>query len=461
MRQVLRRTIVGAALGSMLLSGCSVTVTGVASPGAHVPTNVAPSDFQIVGAEDDPADVTARNALVDLNTFWTEAYPKAFGQPFQPLQGGYFSVDSKNIDESAYPPTGIGCRRDPAAPDSVADNAHYDPNCDLIAYDRALLADLAKQDGRALPAVVMAHEFGHAIQFRFGPNEQSIFLETQADCFAGAWTAWAAAGHAAHVRIRPPELDQILVGYVQLRDPVGTNPNESQAHGTFFDRVSGFYEGFTKGVDACRDDWGPNRVFTETGFSGPQDYRNQGNAPYDTAVDLVERSLPDLWQQAFDGVFHRDFAKPDVKSFDGDAPGCGNMDQQRQLGYCSSGNTVYFDEKDLTRPAYDAIGDFAVAEAIALPYGLAVRSQLKLSTDDQAATRSAVCLTGWYAAKVFNDESPVIQISPGDIDEAVVFLLKYGDDEHVFPHTGESGFQLLGTFRSGFLQGLPACDVGA
>ena len=64
--------------------------------------------------------------------------------------------------------------------------------------------------------------------------------------------------------------------------------------------------------------------------------------------------------------------------------------------------TVYFDETELTRPAYEELGDFAVATALSLPYALAARAQADLSIDDGAATRSAVCLTGWYAAQWYN-----------------------------------------------------------
>ena len=52
--------------------------------------------------------------------------------------------------------------------------------------------------------VVTAHEFGHAMQGRFGfaRSGRSIQDETQADCLAGAWTAWVAAGEAEHVALR-------------------------------------------------------------------------------------------------------------------------------------------------------------------------------------------------------------------------------------------------------------------
>ena len=41
-----------------------------------------------------------------------------------------------------------------------------------------------------------------------------------------------------------------------------------------------------------------------------------------------------------------------------------------------------------------------IAALIALPYGLAARKQAGRSTDDAAATTSAVCLAGWYTAEI-------------------------------------------------------------
>jgi hypothetical protein len=71
-----------------------------------------------------------------------------------------------------------------------------------------------------------------------------------------------------------------------------------------------------------------------------------------------------------------------------------------------------------------------------------------------------VCLTGWYTARVFDRAFSPVQLSPGDVDEAVEFLLAYGVQDDVFPHTHATGFELLRAFRDGFLQGGHACDVG-
>ncbi|MFD2090591.1 neutral zinc metallopeptidase [Blastococcus deserti] len=463
MTPVLRRALPAAAAVALLLAGCATEVVpGQASPGPGEPVDVPPEDFPITGVSDEPIDQFARNALADLNTFWESAYPEYFDDEFTPLRGGYFSVDSDAVDEDAYPATGIGCPGSPTSPDSVAGNAFYDPECDLIAYDRALLEELSADYGRFLVPVVMAHEFGHAMQGRFGFSERGIQDETQADCLAGAWTAWVAAGESEHVSIRTPELDDVIRGFLLLRDDVGSDPDDTQAHGSYFDRVSAFYEGFDGGVQPCRDDFGEDRLFTAATFASDREYLSQGNAAFDLIVDWVGTTLPQFWSEVFPAAFGTDFEPPAVEGFEGTAPDCEPL-RDRDLGYCPEDFTVYVDETDLAAPAYEEIGDFALTTALALPYSLAVRDQAGLSTDDGAATRSAVCLTGWYEAQWYNDAFaetlPGVSISPGDIDEAVQFLLTYGVDDQVFPNTDASGFELVGAFRTGFLEGGEACEL--
>jgi predicted metalloprotease len=464
MQQHLRRVLPIAAVG-LLLTGCTTTVVqGTASPGAGEPVDVAADEFPITGVSDTPIDEFARNALADLNVFWSEAYPEFFEEEFRPLENGYFSVDSEALDESAYPETGIGCEGSPTAPDSVAGNAYFDPGCDLIAYDRHLLEELATDYGRFLVPVVMAHEFGHAMQGRFGfaASGRSIQDETQADCLAGAWTAWVAAGEAQHVAMRTPELDDVISGFLLLRDDVGSDPEESQAHGSYFDRVSAFYQGFDGGVQPCRDDFGTDRVFTAATFSDT-DLTNQGNAPYSDIVDWIGQTLPLFWESVFPAAFGKEFEPPPLEAFDVTAPDCGSLGgDDRDLGYCADDDTVYYDETDLTEPAHHELGDFAVATALSLPYSLAARAQAGLSADDGTATRSAVCLTGWYTAQWYNGEfldSLEVTLSPGDVDEAVQFLLAYGVDPRVFPDVDASGFELVGAFRTGFLEGGIACHL--
>ena len=446
--------------GVLCLSGCAVVVIGHPSALAP-PTRDAGGEITVVGAGGDDVDVVARNALADLEQFWTERFPDVFGLEFTLLQGGYFSVDPGLSDPRDYP-DGVGCGADPLEAENNAFYCRSDraPHSDSITYDRTFLGELAGEYGRFIPALVMAHEFGHAVQTRVGGPSSSIGIETQADCLAGAWTAWVAAGKAEHSRLRAPELDELLRGYFLLRDPVGTSTAEESAHGSYFDRVSAFQDGFDDGPDTCRDGFGPDRVFTQGQFTRDSDLATGGNAPYVDLLDIVELSLPTVWEQAFSEVFGEKFTAPEIRPFDGQAPDCA-PDPDRELVYCSGDHLVAFDQTDFAPGAYD-LGDFALATGIAIPYSLAGRDQLGLSTDDEKAVRSALCLTGWYAAKVYNGEAGKdVLISPGDVDESVQFLLTYGGDPDVLPDVSLTGFQQVDLFRNGFLRGLPACDVGA
>jgi predicted metalloprotease len=454
-----RMLAAAAALATVWLSGCATVV--IDRPEAQLPApRSGGSEPSIVGAAGDAVDRQAADALGDLEDYWSEALPRVFGRPFVPLQGGYFSVDADDVDPARYP-QGVGCGSDPR---EVENNAFYCPpqdlpNADSITYDRAFLGELGADYGAFLPALVMAHEFGHAVQARVGPPPSSIATETQADCLAGSWTRWVADGDAARSQVREPDLDDLLRGYFLLRDPVGTSTAEQSAHGSFFDRVSAFQDGFDDGPEACRDDFGPDRVFTQGEFQTDRDLATQGTADYAFVVGAVEPSLSTVWSQAFRDVFRKRFTPPAVESFSHGPPECAE-DPDLDLVYCAGDRLVAYDQTDLTEPVYREIGDFAVVTAVAVPYSQAVRDQLGLSTGDEDGVRSAVCLTGWYAAKVYNRQAQ-LEISPGDIDESIQFLLAYGSSPTVLPAADLTGFELVDRFRNGFETGLRACDVGA
>jgi predicted metalloprotease len=447
------------ALCIVWLTGCATVVIG--QPGARQPAPQPGGNAgEIVGADGGAVDQLAADALADLEAYWSDTFPDVFGPAFEPLQGGYFSVDPGDVDPAAYP-RGVGCGSDPR---EVENNAFYcqspdAPNSDSISYDRSFLAELGEEYGAFLPALVMAHEFGHAVQARVGLPRTSIATETQADCLAGSWTRWVADGEAPRSRLREPELDDLIRGYFLLRDPVGTSSAAQSAHGSYFDRVSAFQDGFDDGPATCRDDFGPERVFTQGEFQTDEEFATRGNADYGWVVGALEPSLSGVWDQALREIFRESFTPPDVEAFSREAPDCAR-EADLDLVFCPDEQLVTYDQSDLTQPAYQGIGDFAVVTAVAIPYAQAVRDQLGLSDVDPEGVRSAVCLTGWYAAKVYNGQAG-LNISPGDIDESVQFLLTYGQSDTVLPAAELSGFELVDLFRSGFEEGLRACDVGA
>jgi len=453
------------ALG-LLIPGCARAIDGQGQTNDGVRPNVASSTLEIVGASDEDIDTLARNALADLEAYWTETFPQVYGEEFQPLAGGYYSVDPSDFDVSEYPDD-IGCFDDV---EDVKNNAFYcfaqPSGGDNIVYDRTLLEGLAAEYGRFIPALVMAHEFGHAVQGREAPpSTLSIVFETQADCFAGAWTGWVAEDNAEHFLIRASELDDVLRGYLLLRDAPGSGPTEDGAHGSYFDRVSAFQEGYEDGAAACRDNFDDDRNFTQQPFTEQSDLENEGNAPYEDALAISEDTLDAFWATQFGEVFQGEWQQPTLQPFDGSRPECDGARQRRDLTYCEPESRIDFDNQTLMPTVHAEIGDFAVSTLLSINYAQAARDQLGLDYRGEDALRSSICLTGWYANQFFlggieREGEPVATISPGDIDESVQVLLDYGSQSNVLPDVGLSGFQLVNLFRQGFLSGATACDVG-
>ena len=190
-----------AAVGVLAPSGCATVVVG--RPSAGEPARQTRRRGHDRRRRGGTVDDLAADALADLEAYWTETLPEVFGEEFVPAAGGYFSVDPDDVDPAEYP-DGVGCGAQPLAAEN---NAFYcvasgAPNSDAITYDRAFLGELADGYGEFIPALVMAHEFGHAIQARVGAPGPSIATETQADCLAGTWTRWVAEGSADRTRIR-------------------------------------------------------------------------------------------------------------------------------------------------------------------------------------------------------------------------------------------------------------------
>ena len=86
--------------------------------------------------------------------------------------------------------------------------AFYCPDGDYMAYDDGELGviyELAERFSPSVVAVVMAHEFGHAVQFRTDALDRdvpTIYTEQQADCFSGAWARRVWDGQAPRSVVR-------------------------------------------------------------------------------------------------------------------------------------------------------------------------------------------------------------------------------------------------------------------
>ena len=271
-------------------------------------------DGEVTGAVEGSVDEQARNALADLEIYWAERFPEVYGQPFEPLAGGYFSVDPGDVNPADYP-RGVGCGADPGRRRTTPSTASPRRRRTPTRSPRPCLPGRAGGRARTLPA---RPGDGPRVRPR-RPGARRPARDVHHDRDAGrppgrAWTAWVAAGEARTPGCAGLELDELLRGYFLLRDPVGTSSAEESAHGSYFDRVSGFQDGFDGGPETCRDEFGPDRVFTQGEFIRTPTSTGAATRRTRNCSRSSSTSLPAVWEQAFRDVFGERFRPPEIES---------------------------------------------------------------------------------------------------------------------------------------------------
>lgn len=247
-------------MGLVVLTGCTATAPAVS--GASTPDAAAAMTAD---------DTVAAGVFDRLGTFWTTAYPAAFGTGWVPLRGGVRSLDSQAAGAGALCIT---------TPDQITGNAYYCPADDGVVYDTGVLVPvLLDHYGEAGLTASLAHEFGHAVAARTGTPDEPLFRELQADCFAGAALA-ALVPAGQQVAALAPLLD--------FADQPTVAPTDATAHGLAVDRAQGVLRGLRGGAATCRD-LGPNDIDVALGRITATDDRPR-DLPAVTVSD-ADRSL--------------------------------------------------------------------------------------------------------------------------------------------------------------------------
>ncbi|HEX6238135.1 MAG TPA: neutral zinc metallopeptidase [Acidimicrobiales bacterium] len=460
-----RRALAITSLAPLVLSACATEADpDVLGPrGDHPPATLPPRD----GAQRPPDDprALASAAVADVEGYWVETYPEVYGGAFEPLDGYHpYGPDTP------VPP----CGDPPPTYDQIAENAFYCPGDDLIAWDEdALVPRLEDQFGPFTIGIVMAHEFAHAVQMRAGVSGRTIDLELQADCFSGAWAAHVANGGSDVFGVDDEVLDASVAGMIAISDAPGTAEDDPLAHGSGFDRIGAFQEGFDGGARWCADAVDTPRETVEFGFTGsaagagaPGDMPLEDAGPSSPGllsliqVDLNEffawlfDDVGDTWE-AVDRLVLADPAADEV-ACDGEQLTGGEL--RRVARYCAEENLVLLDGAGLVPDLYE-IGDFAVASKIAGLWARSAQAQLGVGGND-GTDLQADCLTGAWAASTFPGRPDVtpgadLQISAGDLDESIMGFLTYRDDD---PAGRATVFERTDALRTGVLDGHRACE---
>lgn len=441
-----------AAAATLLLAGCGGAPGTSSSTSAKAPaTDSGSSDITIHGDASAPVNQIAVKAIADLQDYWTQEFPKLYGKDYQPVTGGFYSV----MPSHDSPPP---CTEDVS---EVAGNAFYCASKDVVAWDaEGLLPELQSKFGDFVIPIVFAHEWGHAVQGRSDFTARTVTKELQADCFAGGW-----AKHAQDSGVFTAdagELDAALAGILQLRDTPGTSNIDPSAHGSGFDRVGAFQDGYDNGPEKCKNYRDDDPVVVELPFNDAEDAANGGDAPYDSIINGVPYDLEDYWTQVYPELTDGEQWVPvkGLEPFDpANPPSCGGSPAQGYvLFYCVPDDYIGWDNVDVMPQVYRQGGDFAVATLLATQYGLAAMARANDQSDDRTQSLRGDCFAGAYTASVVlgnRSETSSYRISPGDLDEAITALLVFRGDGDA--KRQGAGFERIRHYRDGVINGAGAC----
>lgn len=453
----------------LVLTGCSTTVSGKAVSvfddpfkvaglqAVDGPTglrpNAAPPTRKVKDTNGGQIDEIAAQSISDLETFWKEIYPQNFEGDFKPVRS-LISWDSNEYD-------GIFC--DESTEGLV--NAAFCRDDNTIGWDRGvLMPSLRHANGDMAITMVLAHEYGHAIQKMAHLNRKGtppLVAEQQADCFAGVYMRWVAEGHSDRFSLSTGDgLNNLLAAMIAFRDPLLNEDDyfdSGDEHGSAFERISAFQFGFTDGPSSCAaidiKEIAQRRGDLPVGL--PQD--QTGELP---VTEESVRSMVDALNILFKPH------EPPQLSFDaGSASGCSNARPSPPTSYCPANNTIFVDLPGLQKigtstQGQDGVllqGDNTAYSALVSRYMLALqheRGGLVLN-NAEAGLRTA-CLTGVATTKLSKDvtttDGNTMALTAGDIDEAIAGLLTNGlVASDVNGETVPAGFSRIDAFRIGVL----------
>lgn len=185
-----------------------------------------------------------KQVLASLEAYWAQAMPRELDSPYPGDPQRYVYYRSGEA-----PGPSCGGQQAPAK------NAFYCPRGDFIAWDETGLLIPYYVRGDFAAAYVLAHEFGHAVQQRLPKDRQlqvGILRELQADCLAGAWSR-----HVSDQGLLDAgDLDEATAGIYTGRDVPGTPFTDPRAHGSGFERIRAFGDGFEGDARLClQPDW--------------------------------------------------------------------------------------------------------------------------------------------------------------------------------------------------------------
>lgn len=432
-------------------------ITGAASNAGPTGARAGVPDAPLMAEHGDggAVDKLSLNAVADIGEFWKTEYAKTFPGTFE-LVNRFVSWDATAAKTDAMP----FCFNDTYR----LVNAAYCALERSIGWDRGVLfPELIDRYGEMSVVMVLAHEYGHALQGQAkiaGFFTPALVKEQQADCLAGVFLRHVAEGNSAHFTLNTGDgLNAVLGATVAVRDRDPGDPEST--HGSAFERITAVQLGYTDGAGACkminRKEVSQRRGTLPTSFEPGEEL---GQLPVDVP------SLTTM-SQALAQVFPT--RQVPATTYSGVVRDCPSTSATEPVSYCPSSNTVGTDVPELAEHGKSmqreddplsamVSGDYNAFLIFISRYVLAVQQDrgMSLTGADTAGLRTA-CLSGVFTTALSQPGSNP-RLSAGDLDEAVSGLLGAGlVASDVNGAVVASGYQRLEAFRTGVLEGETAC----
>lgn len=422
------------------------------SEGPSGPRPNAPAPEGTVEYSDDgPMDRLALLAVNDIQDFWADNYEKYLAGQFEP-------VDTL----ASYDST------DPNSPELCGSSMYDSPNAafcfrlNTMIWDRGVFLPVAQEYFGDMGVVgVIAHEYGHALQWMAGIADMDtpgLVREQQADCFAGVYLHWVAAGDSPRFTLSTGDgLNHVLAGVIYIRDRLEGGPSDDP-HGSALDRVSAFQLGFTGGADQC------------AAIDMDEITKRQGDLPEHVTFDSgtsLDSPINDDTLAKLMAVLDTTFQPAEAPTLTTDRSECTGATITEPTSYCPDSNKIFVD-----MPALQAAGatkneesdevlvqgDNSALSIVTSRYALAIQKERGAKIDTPVAALRTACLTGVAQGQMTEEDGADFILSPGDTDEAVAGLLANGlaaSDVNGVP--APAGFSRILAYRLGLSSRIDEC----
>jgi len=407
-------------------------------------------------------DQIAAAAVSDIEQYWHGVFDVAFPGTFKPV--------SELVSWDADDYEGVFCEQDTYG----LVNAAFCPLDNTIGWDRGvLLPALRKADGDMAITMVLAHEYGHAVQKQAQLNRRGtsvLVAEQQADCLAGAYMRWVAEGNSPRFTLSTGDgLNNLLASMIGFRDPLlseddiySSGPGDE--HGSAFERISAFQFGFIDGPRACAaiDD----KEVAQRRGDLPVALQRDESGEWPVSEESV-RAVVDAMNILFKPP------QPPTLTFDAaSAASCSDARPSPPVSFCPATNTIAVDLPELAAmgtPQDDndmlatLSGDNSAYSVLMSRYMMSLQHQHGgLVLDSAEAGLRTACLTGVATTKLSDGvntaDGNTVALTAGDLDEAVAGLLTNGlAAGDVNGDTVPAGFSRIDAFRIGVLGDQARC----